>query len=88
VEYFVYILRCADQSLYVGHAEDLNRRIERHSRGEGSAFTHRRRPVSLVYFEKYSSRIAAMARERQLKRWTRAKKDALIAGDVELLKRL
>ena len=88
MDYFVYILRCADQSLYIGHAEDLNLRLERHNRGEGSAFTRKHRPVLLVYSEKYSSRTHAVARERQLKRWTRLKKDALIAGDVGLLKRL
>jgi putative endonuclease len=83
VDYFVYILRCADQSLYIGHAEDVDRRVERHNRGEGAVFTRARRPVVVAYSERCGGLPAAVAREGQLKRWTRAKKEALIAGWVK-----
>jgi putative endonuclease len=83
----VYIVRCREDSLYVGHSADVERRVERHNDGRGSRFTSGRRPVRLVYMEVFSSRLAAIARERQLKRWTRRKKGAL-AGDFALLKRL
>lgn len=86
--WFVYIVRCADGSLYIGETSDLDLRLLRHNEGRASAFTARRRPVVLVYSEQYQTRQAALPRERQLKRWTRAKKEALIAGDPALLKRL
>jgi tRNA/rRNA methyltransferase len=86
--YSVYIVRCSDGALYIGHAENIDERLARHNRGEATSFTAHRRPVSLVYSEGFSARKAAVARERQLKRWTHAKKEALIAGDLALLKRL
>ena len=86
--WFVYILRCADDSLYVGEAGDLERRLAKHSDGSASSFTAKRRPVRLVFSEAHATRASALKREQQLKRWTRAKKDALIADDLELLKRL
>jgi predicted GIY-YIG superfamily endonuclease len=88
VPYFVYILRCADRSLYIGHTDDLDARLEKHNRGDGAAFTAQRVPVVVAYVETFDNRVEAAARERQLKRWTRAKKEALIARDLALLKRL
>ncbi|HVC21377.1 MAG TPA: GIY-YIG nuclease family protein [Vicinamibacterales bacterium] len=85
---YVYLLRCADNSLYTGQAENLEARLARHNMGTASAFTARRRPVRLVYSEALPTPALALARERQLKRWTRAKKEALIAGDLIALKRL
>jgi predicted GIY-YIG superfamily endonuclease len=81
-------LRCADDSLYVGMADDLATRLTRHHEGSASAFTARRRPVVLVYAETHVTREAASQRERQIKRWSRAKKEALIAGDLAMLKAL
>ena len=86
--WYVYILRCADGALYVGETNDVGRRVRKHNEGSASRFTAGRRPVTLVYSERCSSRETALARERQLKRWTRAKKEALIAGDLTRLKRL
>ena len=80
--YFVYILRCSDGSLYIGKTNDVDARVSRHNDGRGSSFTASRRPVHVVFTETYDSRDEALARERQLKRWTRAKKEALIAGDL------
>jgi predicted GIY-YIG superfamily endonuclease len=86
--WFVYILCCADGSLYVGEAADLDARIAKHQEGSAASFTAKRRPVHLTFAETHVNRDAALKRERQLKRWTRAKKEALIAGDMALLKRL
>jgi predicted GIY-YIG superfamily endonuclease len=85
---FVYIVRCADGSLYVGHTDDLSRREQTHNEGRGARLTAARRPVVMVYAEEHSTSHGAIARERQLKGWTRAKKEALVAGDLALLKRL
>lgn len=86
--WFVYVLRCADGSLYIGETGDLERRLARHQEGIASTYTARRRPVSLTYSECHHSREIALRRERQRKRWTRRKKEALVAGDVERLKKL
>ena len=88
VVHFVYILRCADNVLYIGETADLDRRLEKHRDGSACPFTAIRRPVALAYAESHPVRATALARERQLKKWTRAKKEALIAGDVARLKQL
>jgi putative endonuclease len=84
----VYILRCADGSYYVGLTEDLKGREHAHNSGLGSKYTFLRRPVQLVYSESYDSLGKAIERERQLKRWSRTKKKALIVGDAARLKQL
>lgn len=86
--HFVYVLRCADGTLYVGETNDLGLRLAKHQEGSASRFTANRRPVTMVYAEEYPDRAHARLRERQIKRWTRVKKNALIAGDLALLKRL
>src|SRR5688500_10839513 len=78
---FTYIVRCADDTLYVGHSEDLALREQIHNDGKGAKYTAARRPVSMVYAEEHSSTESAIGRERQLKRWSREKKEALIRGD-------
>jgi putative endonuclease len=84
----VYILRCANGSLYVGRTCDLSVRVAEHELGRGSIFTAARRPVLLVYQELFQTNAAAARRERQLKRWTTAKKEALIRGDMTSIHRL
>ena len=86
--HFVYVLRCADNALYIGETPNLASRFAKHNEGSASQFTAQRRPVSLVYAEKHSDRKAALLRERQLKGWSRSTKEALVAGDLPLLKRL
>jgi putative endonuclease len=76
--YFVYILLCADGSFYVGSTSDLLRRERTHNEGRGAKYTAGRTPVRVVYSEPHESRAAAQKREAQLKRWPRAKKQALI----------
>ena len=85
---FVYILRRSDQSFYVGITQDLDVRLKAHNDGRGAAYTFNRRPVSLVYWEKYESNTQEVARERQLKRWSRSKKQALVSADLKKLKHL
>ena len=84
----MYILRCADGSLYIGHTNDLEKRVTRHNDGCAAAHTASRRPVHVVYSEEYPDLSESVRRERQLKRWRRAKKEALIAGDLATLKQL
>ncbi len=86
--YFFYMLRCADGSIYVGSTSDVARRVATHNVGRGASFTAMRRPVVLIYSEAHSTSQLAIARERQVKRWTRAKKEALAAGDLQLLRTL
>ena len=78
---FVYILRCADGTLYTGSTTDVQARETTHNSGRGAKYTAARRPVHVVYSEPHDSRSAAQQREAQLKRWTKATKEALIAGD-------
>lgn len=74
----VYLLQCADASLYAGTTTDLVRRLLEHNAGKGSAYTRGRRPVRLVYEERHPSRSAAQRREAELKRWPRERKQALM----------
>ena len=79
--YFVYILTNADRHtvLYIGATNSLERRASEHSLGLGSAFARQYNAHKLVHFEAFPDPTTAIAREKQLKRWTRAKKEALIA---------
>ena len=83
-----YLLRCSDGSFYVGHTDDLEQRIAQHQRGDISGYTQTRRPVQLVWSEHFPTREEALAAEQQVKGWSRAKKEALIAGDWEQVRRL
>jgi len=87
--YFVYILRCADSSYYTGVTNDVERRLYEHQEGMiRGCYTHDRRPVKLLYAEEFSDIIDALNREKQLKKWSRAKKEALMKGDFMGLKQL
>jgi len=83
--YYVYILRCSDASLYVGQTRNIKKRLQAHNAGLGAVHTSKRRPVHLIHVEKHATRVAAMRRERQLKGWSHAKKNALVRGDLEEL---
>ena len=83
---FVYIARCADGTVYVGHTSDLAAREATHNDGHGARYTAARRPVRIVYAEEFPNIDAAKTRERQLKGWTLAKKEALVAKDTASLK--
>ena len=88
MSWHVYILRCADRTYYVGHTEALEARLAAHNGGRAAAYTAGRRPVTLVYSERLPSRNSAVDRERQIKRWSRRKKQALVNGEHQELKRL
>jgi predicted GIY-YIG superfamily endonuclease len=85
---FIYILRCADDTFYIGHTENLASREQTHNDGKGAKYTAARRPVRMVYAEEHYSGRSAIARERQLKRWSHKKKEALVLGDREALRSL
>ena len=83
-QYFVYILKCADGKYYTGSTTSLEERAHEHQMGiDPFSFTYTRRPVKLVWSESFGSQMEAAAVERQLKGWSRAKKEALIQGDWE-----
>ncbi|HEY3916770.1 MAG TPA: GIY-YIG nuclease family protein [Stellaceae bacterium] len=83
---YVYILRCADGAYYVGSTRtSLEQRVAEHNAGSFGGYTARRRPVALVFQQDFARIADAVAAERQLKGWTRAKKEALIRGDLATL---
>ena len=86
--FHVYLLRCSDGSYYVGHTDDLDGRLARHASGELGGYTAGRRPVTLVWCTDFPTRDQAYELERQLKGWTRRKKEALARGDLEALRGL
>jgi putative endonuclease len=87
--YYVYILKCSDNSYYTGISNNVDRRFAQHQEGKDpDSYTFSRRPVELVFVEYFLAPKQAIAFEKQLKGWTRAKKEALIAGDWDRIKTL
>jgi putative endonuclease len=85
----IYILRCSDGKYYVGSTRgDLERRVAEHNAGQYEGFTSYRRPVELVYSEEFDRISDAIAAERRLKGWSRAKKESYMRGDMDPLKTL
>ena len=82
--FFVYLLRCSDDSLYCGWTTDLNRRLAAHNSGKGAKYTRTRRPVELVYFEELENKSSAMKREYEIKQLSRAEKLRLIEINILL----
>jgi putative endonuclease len=87
-EFWVYLLRCADSSYYAGHTDNLDQRIGEHTSGACGGYTSTRQPVELVFSQSCPTRIEALSFERQIKGWSRAKKEALIRGDWAEISRL
>ena len=84
--YYTYIVQCSDESYYVGITNDIERRIQEHNNGENStSYTYNRRPVIIKFYEHFTDVNHAIAREKQLKGWTRKKKEALFEQNIELL---
>jgi predicted GIY-YIG superfamily endonuclease len=77
--HYVYIVRCADGTLYTGYARDPRAREAAHNRGLAARYTSGRRPVMLIHVEKFRSKSKALRREYEIKTWTRRKKEALCA---------
>ncbi len=86
--FWTYILKCIDDSYYVGHTEDLENRIAEHQSGAIKGYTFSRRPVELMWSEYFVERAEALAVEAKIKGWSRAKKEALIAQDRERVSQL
>jgi putative endonuclease len=77
---YVYIVECADGTLYTGWTVNVEQRVKVHNAGRGARYTRMHSPVKLVYFEELSDRVAAQKRELEIKRWPREKKLKLISG--------
>lgn len=86
--WFVYILACFNRSYYIGHTHDLSARLSLHQHGTGAQHTAQNKPSAILYHESFPTELAAIRRERQLKRWSRVKKEALITGDKVRLREL
>jgi len=82
----MYILRCGNGSYYTGSTKNLELRLMQHQIGLGSNHTRKYQPVELVYYENFNRVYLAFLREKQIQKWTRAKKTALIKGDLEELR--
>ena len=83
--FYTYMLKCSDDSFYTGHTDNLEQRVAQHRSGFFTGYTYKRRPVELVWSENFLTRYEALEAEKRIKGWTRAKKQALIDGDWELL---
>ena len=81
----MYILECSDGTYYVGSTKNLDQRIIQHQSGVGSRYTSGRLPVKLVYGEEYDRVADAYYREKQVQNWSRAKREAVINGNTEML---
>jgi putative endonuclease len=88
MSFWVYILRCADNSYYTGHTDNLEDRIAKHKAGEIKGYTSTRLPVRVVFSEEFPTREEALACEQQIKGWSRRKKEALMRGDWAEVSRL
>ena len=85
MRFWAYVVRCDNGAYYVGHTDDLEARIAAHQTGALGGYTNRHRPVSLVWSQDFADRDSAFAAERQIKGWSRAKKEALIRGDWDAM---
>lgn len=88
MSFWAYMLECADRSFYIGHTDNLEKRIAEHMSGAIKGYTYRRLPVRLVWSQDFATRIEALAAERQIKGWSRAKKQALVEQDWERISHL
>ena len=77
-DHVVYVLECADGSLYTGYTTDLERRVAEHDAGDGAKYTRGRTPVELRYHERFDSKSAAMSREYEIKQLSRTAKERLV----------
>ena len=88
MSFWVYILRCVDNSYYTGHTDNLDERIVAHQTGAIEGYTSTRLPVTLLFADEFPTREEALARERQIKGWSRKKKEAMMRGDWTEVSRL
>jgi len=83
---YMYILKCSDDSYYTGSTKNLEQRLWQHKNAQGANHTKVRLPVELVYSEYYERIAEAFAREKQIQKWSRKKKEALIKEDIDTLR--
>ncbi len=88
MSFWVHILQCADNSYYTGQTDNLEERIANHQSGEIGGYTAARLPVKLLFSQELPTRMDALAREQQIKGWSRSKKEAVIRGDWDKVSRL
>jgi len=86
--FFVYILKCADNSYYTGHTDDLEKRMSEHNSGAFEGYTSNRLPVKLVFVQHCTSRYEALSAEQRIKNWSRKKKEALIEKNWSKISKL
>jgi len=85
--YFVYILECANEFLYIGITNNIERRVQEHSEGlNKNCYTYNRRPVELIFKQEFNDVNQAIYFEKKIKKWSRKKKLALANNDFDLLK--
>ncbi|MFH0833850.1 MAG: GIY-YIG nuclease family protein [Patescibacteria group bacterium] len=80
MSHFFYLARCRDGSLYSGYSQDLEKREKAHNSGKGAKYTAGRRPVKIIYFEKFDSKSEALKREAAVKKMSRAEKLKLVGA--------
>jgi len=84
--YYVYILECADSTYYTGITSNLTKRFEEHTTGKHrDSYTYSRRPLNLAFYAEFTNVEIAIETEKQIKKWSRAKKKALINGEYDKL---
>ena len=86
--FFVYILKCNDGSYYVGHTDNIEERVSKHENGLYEGYAKNRLPIEVMFIQQFGTRDEAFNAERQIKGWSRAKKEALIKQDWKLLQYL
>ena len=82
------MLECSDESYYIGHTDDIDKRVSEHEQGKGCAYTKTRLPIKVVYVQDFMTRDEAINAEQQLKGWSRRKKEAFIRNDWKTIKEL
>ncbi len=88
-EYYVYILKCNDDSYYTGVTSNIDERFIEHQEGKYlNSYTYKRRPVQLVFYQKFTDINLAIRYEKKIKKWSRAKKEALINKEFDKLPKL
>ena len=80
-DFYLYILKCKDDSYYIGHTDNIEKRISEHETGTYLGYTAKRLPVKVVFVQCFGSRDEAFCAERQIKKWSRKKKEAFIRGN-------
>ena len=83
--FYVYILKCSDNSYYVGHTDNIEKRISEHELNSYECYTSNRLPIKVMYVQIFGTRVEALESERQIKKWNRKKKEALIEENWEKL---